>query len=319
MMVTFALLMIFQGISGWNDGGNLLGMVEHAGNKWRFTFALLLVGMAIGPFVLGSRVADTVGNNIILLQPGDVPVLDRALIATLLTLTLSWLARVPTSTSLALVGGLIGAAGYRLGLRAIHWPGLWMTLLSIVLSVTLGFVAGEALYKIERRIRENLQSKWERVWSPLSYVLSFMQGMAYGANDAEKAIGLSASLLVIEHVTRHFQLTPDLVLGSTLVWLLGALLGGGRIAQTIGHAFYELKPKHVATIQTTSVLVVTGAALLGGPVSTTQTIDSALIGVGHDLRHHHLNRPKVIRLYTAWALTLPAAILLGVLISMLHL
>ncbi len=317
MALAFVLLLIFQGISGWNDGGNLMGLVEHAGNKWRLTFALLLVGMIVGPFVFGARVADTIGNNIIHLQSGDISVLNLALMATLLTLVFSWLARVPTSTSLALVGGLIGVGGYRLGLHSIRWHGLWMTLLAIVISVTLGFLAGEFLYKIERRIRQTLQSKWDRFWIPLSYVLSFLQGMAYGANDAEKAIGLAATLLVIERITPGFRITPGLVLGSTFVWLIGALLGGGRIAQTISHAFYELKPKHVATIQFTSVLVVMGAALLGGPVSTTQTIDSALIGVGHDLRHHHLNRAKVTRLYTAWILTLPVSILLGIVVAML--
>ncbi len=317
MIFAFVLLIIFQGISGWNDGGNLIGLVEHAGSKWKVIFALLLAGIVIGPFILGARVADTIGNNIILLQPNDVYILNNALLATLATLVLSWFARVPTSTSLALVGGLIGAAGFRLGLHAIHWHGLWMTILSIVISVTLGFVAGELLYKIERRIRKTKLSQWEQTWRALSYVLSFLQGLAYGANDAEKAIGLAATLLMIERISPHFHISFVLVISSTIVWVIGAMLGGNRIAQTIGHAFYELKPKHVATIQFTSVLVVMGAALLGGPVSTTQTIDSALIGVGHDLRHHHLNRPKVIKLYVAWALTLPIATVLGIIMSLL--
>ncbi len=315
MDLAFLLLVIFQGVSGWNDGGNLLGLVEHIGTKWKITFLLLLAGIVIGPFVLGARVADTIGNNIIQLQAGDVYILNGAMLATLATLVLSWIIRMPTSTSLALVGGLIGTAGSRLGLHAIHFHGLWMTILSIILSVTLGFLAGELLYKLERKIRHRLESKWDLVWRPLSYMLSFLQGLAYGANDAEKAIGLAASLLVIERISPHFHITLMLVAISTIVWIFGALLGGGRIAQTIGHAFYELKPKHVASIQTTSVMVVIGAALLGGPVSTTQTIDSALIGVGHDLRHHHLNRTKVIRLYVAWALTLPVAVLFGILAS----
>jgi PiT family inorganic phosphate transporter len=317
MIFAFILLIIFQGISGWNDGGNLIGLVEHAGSRWKIIFALLLVGIVIGPFILGARVADTIGNNIILLQPNDVYILNNALLATLATLVLSWFARVPTSTSLALVGGLIGAAGFRLGLHAIHWHGLWMTILSIVISVTLGFVAGELLYKIERRIRKNNRSQWEQTWRSLSYVLSFLQGLAYGANDAEKAIGLAATLLMIERISPNFHISFVMVISSTSVWVIGAMLGGNRIAQTIGHAFYELKPKHVATIQFTSVLVVIGAALLGGPVSTTQTIDSALLGVGHDLRHHHLNRPKVIKLYAAWALTLPIATVLGIIMSLL--
>lgn len=315
MLLSFLLLVIFQGISGWNDGGNLIGLVEHAGSRWKVTFALLLVGMVIGPFVLGDRVANTIGNNIIQLQTGDVSVLNNALLATLATLVLSWVARVPTSTSLALVGGLIGAAGVHFGIHSIHWHGFWMTILSIFISVTLGFSAGELFYKIERRIRKSMQTKWDEWWRALSYVLSFLQGLAYGANDAEKAIGLAATLLVIENISPHFHISVALVLASTFVWVLGAVFGGGRIAQTIGHAFYELKPKHVASIQTTSVLVVISAALLGGPVSTTQTIDSALIGVGHDLRHHHLNRQKVLRLYFAWALTLPISVLLGMIMS----
>lgn len=313
--MVFLLLIIFQGISGWNDGGNLIGMVEHAGSNWKMTFLLLILGIIVGPFILGIRVADTIGNNIIQLGTGDVSVLSLALIATLATLILSWIVRVPTSTSLALVGGLVGVAAIRLGFHAIRWHGLWMTLLSILISVSVGFLAGETLYKVEQKIRHTMRDRWDPLWRRLSYVLSLLQGIGYGANDAEKAIGLAATLMVIEHVSHHFQISLFLVIGSTLIWVLGALLGGHRIAETIGHAFYELKPKHVATIQTTSVFVVISAALLGGPISTTQTIDSALIGVGHDLRDHHLNRRKVIRLYTAWALTFPVAVGFGALIA----
>lgn len=318
LLIEFVLLVLFQAISGWNDGGNLRGLYDNSGARPRVLFLLLIAGMAGGPFILGTNVAHTIGNNIIHVEAGDLRVVGAGLLATIGTLVLSWLARVPTSTSLALVGGLLGSAGHALGLRAILWHGVWTTVLSLVLSLVLGFGAGEILYQIERPMRHSLQDRWYTLWRRITYPLTFVQGLAYGANDAEKAIGLGATLLRIQHPAAGFQVSFLLVGACTVIWLVGALLGGKRIAATIGHEFYQLKPKHVAAIQTTATLVVMGAAAVGGPVSTTQTIDSALLGVGRDLRHQRVNRQTAIRMFTAWGLTLPVSAVLGIVASSLY-
>lgn len=317
MWLAFVLIAIFQGISGWNDGGNLLGLFEHAGTKTRFSLTLLVIGILFGPFILGSHVAKTVGQDIIHLHHGDIHVLNEALIATLTTLLLTWLIKLPTSTSLALIGGLIGAAWASLGIQAIHWTGFWMTILSVLLSVVFGFIAGYLGYRIERHFRHRTPGSLVWLWPRLSYILTVVQGIAYGANDAEKAIGLAALLLLIGHETAHFAVTPIIVFCSSVVWLAGCLIGGKRIAKTVGSAFFTLKPKHVVAIQGASAIVVVAAATLGGPVSTTQTSDSALFGVGHDLHHQHINARKVARIFIAWGLTLPVALVLGVLTALI--
>lgn len=312
MWLALILITIFQGISGWNDGGNVLGLFEHAGTKAKISLLLMVIGMLSGPFILGTHVAQTVGQNIIHLRHSDIYVFNEALAATLVTLFLIWLVRLPTSTTLALVGGLIGTTWEALGVHAIHWRGFWMTLLSVVLSVVFGFSVGYIIYHFERYYRHHEPTRsLDGLWRRMSYVLSFIQGVAYGANDAEKAIGLIALLLIIGHQTSQFDITPMIVAGSTLVWLAGCLLGGQRIATTIGTAFFKLKPKHVVVIQSGAALVVVAAALMGGPVSTTQTSDSALFGVGHDLHHQQLNSKKVTRIFVAWGLTLPVAVALG--------
>ncbi len=311
MWLAFLLIAVFQGVSGWNDGGNLLGLFEHAGTKARISLFLLIIGILSGPFILGPHVAKTVGQDIIHLQHGDIHVLNEALIATLATLLLTWLIRLPTSTSLALIGGLIGAAWASLGIHAIHWSGFWMTILSVLLSVVFGFIAGYVGYHIERRYRHRTTSSLAFLWPRLSYALTVLQGIAYGANDAEKAIGLTALLLLIGHHATKFAVTPLIVASSSAIWLLGCLLGGKRIAQTVGRAFFNLKPKHVVAIQSGAALVVIAAAMLGGPVSTTQTSDSALFGVGRDLHHQRLHTAKVARLFVTWGLTLPVALLFG--------
>ncbi len=311
MIWAFVLLALFQAISGWNDGGNLLGLFQQVAPKPWLSFSLLVIGVALGPFVLGTGVAHTIGQDIIVLRAGDIHVLNEALIATFITLSLSWIIRMPTSTSLALVGALIGAAWVSLGLVSIHWHGLFMTVLSVGLSVTLGFAAGTGLYRVERRVRNASDRAWRPVWIRLSYLLSLIQGVAYGANDAEKALGLAALLLLISHRAATFVVTSSIILASIGVWIIGCLVGGQRIAQTVGGAFYRLKPKHVVSIQAGAAIVVVSAAALGGPVSTTQTIGSALIGVGNTLRHQRINRVKVATLYAAWGLTLPVAVVIG--------
>ncbi|MHB1682661.1 MAG: inorganic phosphate transporter [Bacilli bacterium] len=311
MIWAFLLLAMFQAISGWNDGGNLLGLFQQAVPKPWLSFALLVVGIALGPLILGAGVAHTIGRDIIVLKAGDLYVLNEALIATLITLTISWFIGMPTSTSLALVGGLMGTAWVSLGLPSIHWHGFFMTVLSVGLSITLGFFAGAGLYRVERRVRNASERAWRPVWIRLSYLLAFIQGVAYGANDAEKALGLAALLLLISHRAATFAVTPAIILASLGVWMIGCVVGGQRIAKTVGGAFYQLKPKHVVSIQAGAAVVVVAAAALGGPVSTTQTLGSALIGVGHTLRHQRVNRSKATLLFTAWGLTLPVAMLVG--------
>ncbi len=311
MIWAFLLLIVFQAISGWNDGGNLLGLFQQAVPKPWLSFFLLVVGIALGPLILGTGVAHTIGRDIIVLKAGDIYVLNEALVATLITLTLSWIIGMPTSTSLALVGGLMGTAWVSLGLSSIHWHGFFMTVLSVALSITLGFFAGTGLYRVERRVRNASERPWRPVWIRLSYLLTLAQGVAYGANDAEKALGLAALLLLISHRASAFVVTPSIILASIAVWMIGCLFGGQRIAKTVGGAFYRLKTKHVVSIQSAAAIVVVTAAALGGPVSTTQTIGSALIGVGNTLRHQRVNRAKAAMLFAAWGLTLPVAVVIG--------
>ncbi len=201
MILAFTLLAVFQAIAGWNAGGNLLGLFQQTVPKPWLSFGLLAVGIAVGPFVLGTGVAHTIGRNIIVLTSNDIYVLNEALVATLITLMLSWVIGMPTSTSL--------------------------------------------------------------------------------------------------------------VLASIIVWTTGCMIGGKRIAKTVGEAFYRLKPKHVVSIQAAAAVVVVSAAAFGGPVSSTQTIDSALIGVGNALRHQRVNHVTAAKLFAAWGLTLPIAVMVG--------
>jgi len=311
MILAFTLLAVFQAIAGWNAGGNLLGLFQQTVPKPWLSFGLLAVGIALGPFVLGTGVAHTIGRNIIVLTSNDIYVLNEALIATLITLMLSWVIGMPTSTSLVLVGGLTGAAWGSLGMSSIHWHGFWMTALSVALSVILGFFAGATLYRVERKMRNASDRAWRPVWIRSSYALALIQGIAYGANDAEKALGLAALLLLLSHRAAAFVVTPGIVLASIIVWMIGCMIGGQRIAKTVGEAFYRLKPKHVVSIHAAAAVVVVTAAALGGPVSSTQTIDSALIGVGNALRHQRVNRVTAAKLFGAWVLTLPIAVMVG--------
>jgi len=311
MIWTFILLAVFQAIAGWNAGGNLLGLFQQTVPKPWLSFSLLVIGIGLGPFVLGTGVAHTIGRNIIVLKSSDIYVLNEALIATLLTLMLSWIIGMPTSTSLVLVGGLTGATWGTLGMSSIHWRGFWMTVLSVALSVTLGFVTGAGLYRAERKIRNASDRAWRPVWIKSSYVLALIQGLAYGANDAEKALGLAALLLLLSHRAATFAVTPGIILASVIVWVIGCMVGGQRIARTVGNGFYQLKPKHVVSIQAAAAVVVVTAAALGGPVSSTQTIDSALIGVGNTLRHQRVNHAMAAKLFALWGLTLPIAVMIG--------
>lgn len=304
--------MAFAGISGVNDGGNLIGTYLSTGTvKAIVMIPLLILSIGAGPFLFGTAVSHTIAVEVVNFQLAGLPILALALAASLGTLGVTWFMKIPTSTTMALAGGMMGATLASGHLEWIHWAGVLKIFLGLLGSVIGGFVVA---FVVTRGLWAGLK-RWPK-WGlgragRVQYLTVLLQGLAYGANDQEKAIGLMAIFLVMARGQGSYHVGFEAILWPWLFWIAGLFAGGLRIARTVGGHVFRLKEMHAISTQTSAAITVVGAALVGLPVSTTQTTDGSLFGMGTAISPYKVKWKTVRKFLVVWASTFPLALAAG--------
>ena len=311
----WAILVMALGLSvvaGFSGGGNLIAMpvAARAMPAWA-AVVITALGMVCGPFILGVAVAHTIGKGLVDVVAAGPRMLVAALLASALTLLLSWWRTIPTSSSAALVGGMLGATWAGPGFRFIRWGGTGKALLSLSLSLGVGALAGIVAFRLLQALLSRLSYRQGRRASSYQYLTTLAAALAYGANDGERVIGVLAAAVMLAVPGRPFVVYPWIILLAGGAWIAGLLCGGWRVATTVGFKIFRLRPIHGLAAQGAAAATVMAGALLGGPVSSTLTADAALIGVGASDRPGQLNWQVARAMVVAWLLTLPLGVLLG--------
>lgn len=302
----------FAIISGFNDGGNLIATFLASGTlSGRTVVPLLVAGIALGPVLFGTAVSHTIALEVVNFQAAGPLVLLMALLSALATLLLTWLLKIPTSTTIALGGGMIGAAVLSGHGRLIHWMGVGKLILGLVGSVVIGFLVAWVLANLLWAGLTRLSVRNIRRLSLAQYITVFWQGLAYGANDQEKAIGLMTIFLMLRAHSLTYRVTWLAIVLPLVFWAIGLVVGGWRIAHTVGGHIFRLRPMNALSTQAAAAVTVSVAAWFGFPVSTTQTTDGSLFGMGAALDPLHVRWPMVRKMFTVWVLTMPIAMVLG--------
>jgi PiT family inorganic phosphate transporter len=305
--IAVGLVLLMQAWAGANDGGNLAAPALGArALSLVAAFTLMCAGAVVGPLVLGTGVADTIVHAVVALPTGAVEIgVVGAMTGASASVLLAYAQRVPTSLSLAVVGGLVGSA---LAVGApVHWGGVARVAAGLVAALVLGVALGTGAYLAARRLGRGLSRAAGNRLLVLESPALVVAALAYGANDAEKALGLLAWTLAPTALGRAgghgLRVAIALVLASGAAWTAGALLGGGRVAASVGARVFRVRPLHALSAQAAAAVTVLGAALAGAPVSTTQTLDAALVGVaaGDGVRRVHwlMVRDMAVALGTA--------------------
>jgi PiT family inorganic phosphate transporter len=303
---------LFGLVSGFNDGGNLMGSFTSGRVISPRAAALLLLVSLIGPFVLGTAVAQTVGTNVIDLQAqgslGYVLITVSPLCVVLVSL---WFG-IPTSMTLALVGAMIGWALIDGGRGVIHWAGVARVLIGMPISVVGGGVLALLVYgAIRRFLGTRPHASLLRI-SRLQLFTAAVQSFAYGANDMEKTVGLLAVGMSFSnpgHAVVFAGAAP--IIGAFVCFYVGAITGGSRVAGRVGLGVLKVRPTQALAQQLASGSIVATLAIAGAPVSMTQTIDGGLVGVGAALRASSVRWGIVREMLGSWLLTLPMALVLA--------
>jgi PiT family inorganic phosphate transporter len=314
-VVLGAFIMGFTLFSGINDGGNLVGTYLATPNiRAAVVLPALAVSILLGPLLFGTAVSHTIAVEVVDFQRASHAILVYALVAAVATLAVTWRLRIPTSTTLALAGGMIGAAWAGGASQWIHWQGLVKIGAGLVGSVLIGFAVAFLLSSGVWRLLQQFPPLGFMA-GKLQYLTIVFQGVAYGANDQEKAIGLMALWFMIwTHSHRYAVHWPAVVIAWS-IWLLGLSVGGLYIAKTVSGHVFRLRGVDAVTTQLAAALTVSSAAMLGLPVSTTQTTDGSLFGTGTALKPYRVRWRTVAAFLKVWVWTLPVSIALGVVMT----
>jgi PiT family inorganic phosphate transporter len=321
LAIAIAFSIAFALTNGFHDAANAIAtLVATRGARPGQAIILAAVFNMLGALLVGTAVADTIAG-IVTVAPGEaVEVIGAGILAATLWNILTWWRGLPSSSAHALVGGLVGSAVAEAGIDAIQWGGLegWKpvgvfgVLIVLAVSPLLGVGFGLVLARLDGRL---LRRATHRIKAPIrgaEWAMSAALSFGHGANDAQKAMGVIAALLLASgHLdTLTVPLWVKLACGAALT--LGTAMGGWRIIRTIGRRIFRLAAIDGFASQSASTAVILPATYLGAPVSTTQVVASSVVGVGGGRRRWRHVRWSVVRsIALAWLLTLPASAALG--------
>ncbi len=333
LILAIGFAVAFALTNGFHDASNAIAtLVATRGATPAQAIALSAVFNMAGAILLGTAVADTIGKIVTVPQGQMVAVVGAGLAGATGWNLITWWRGLPSSSGHALVGGLVGAAvadGIISGTGGVHsvqwggvhgWhpTGVFGVLVALFISPPLGFAVAFLLLRFLRRVSRRWTTRWNGPVRGGGWVAAAGLSFSHGGNDAQKAMGVIAVLLLAsgQTATMTVPLWAKVVTGLALT--AGTALGGWRIVKTIGQRIFTLTPLDSFASQASSTAVILGASLVGAPVSTTQVVASSVVGVGGGRRRWKHVRWQIVReMGIAWLTTIPAAAGLAVLVLLI--
>ena len=308
IFVLIGTALLFDFLNGFHDSSNIVAtMISSRAMPPRVALLISAVAHFSAPFLFGVAVAKTIGQDVVASEAITVPVILAASLSAIVWNIVTWWLGIPSSSSHALIGGLVGAVGVGFGLGNIQLNGLGKVLVALFISPLLGLAAGHVTMKLTLFLVRGATPRVSTLFKRLQWFTSLGLALSHGTNDAQKTMGIvTMGLVATGHLSR-FQVPWWVVLMSATAIALGTASGGWRLIRTLGGKFYKIRPIHGFTSQLASATVIMGAALLGGPVSTTQVVSSSIVGVGSAERLGKVRWGTMRSIAIAWVITIPAS------------
>lgn len=317
IVLTIALALLFDFVNGFHDSANAISTIVATKVLSPIqAVAMAAVGNLIGPLFFTTAVAATIGKGIIdsdalkEVLPAEtfVVLILAAILGALVWDLITWYAGLPTSSSHALIGGLIGAGIASGGTSILVLSGIYKVVLFMIISPVIGFIAAFlfALF-IMRIFHEKSSHKMNHYFRKLQIFSAFFYSLTHGTNDAQKTMGIITLLLVIGGFLSTFEVPVWVILAAHISISLGTFFGGWRIVKTMAHKITSLKPYQGFCAETAGGIVLANMAHLGIPVSTTHAISASIMGVGATNSPRFVRWGIARRIVAAWIFTIPAS------------
>lgn len=321
LIAVVAVALVFEFINGFHDCANAIATVVSTKVLSPKQAVLFGASLEFIGALTGTHVAKTIGAGIVNADMITLTVIFCALLAAVLWNLLTWYLGLPSSSSHALIGGLLGAAIVKAGVNVVHFTTLMeKVIIPMFTSPILGFVVGFSfmLILIHLFYRANPQIVNKR-FRKLQLISSGLMAISHGSNDAQKTMGIITLALLAGGVLHKtpggdFEIPIYVIIICALTMAAGTMNGGWKIIKTMGHKIIKLKPIHGFAAETSAAVLILGASHFGIPLSTTHVISTSIMGVGSTLHAHAVKWRIVGNIVTAWVLTIPACMILSALI-----
>ena len=316
LVVIFALLFDFS--NGWHDSANAIATVVSTHVLSPGQAVMLAAVLNVAGAFMSTAVAKMIGGGIV-----EPSLINQLTVISALVGAISWnlftlMLGLPSSSSHALIGGIIGAAMAQSGLTAVKFSGLRTVLEALLLSPLMGFVLGYlfilAIYWTFARVSRGTAN---RLFRRLQLLSSSLMAFSHGSNDAQKAMGIITLALVSAGQLDQVVVPTWVILSCAVAMGLGTAAGGWRIIRTLGMRIMKMEPVHGFAAETSAALILLGTAHFGLPVSTTHVITSSIMGVGAVTRLSAVRWGVTVRILYAWIFTLPGAGLVAYLVNLM--
>jgi inorganic phosphate transporter, PiT family len=316
--LTLTLLHAF--FNGLNNSGALVAApISTRSLPPRIALPIALVGEFSGPFIFGVAVAATIGRDFLQISAVNIEVLLATATSVITWNLVTWFFGVPSSSSHALAGGLIGASWAAAGSGIFKLAGLLKILGGLLLGPILGLLGGYILLKLALFLVQGAPPGVNSIFRRLQMLTTIALAMGHGTNDGQKSMGLITLGLVVLHVQSDFQVPSWVTLMVALAMALGVASGGYRIIRTLGARIYRIRPIHGFTSQAASASIIMASSLFGLPVSSAQIVGTSIMGVGTAERFSAVRWGVAGQIGGAWLITIPVTAVLAALIyTLLH-
>lgn len=312
VIVVIALSLLFDFLNGIHDSSNVVAtMISSRAFSPKVALGVTAVANFIGPFIFGVAVAETIGHEIVASDAISTQVLVAALISAIFWNLLTWYLGFPSSSSHALIGGFIGAVVMGAGWRAIQLGGLEKILLALFTSPIVGLLFGYIILRVIYTFSWKATPRINGLFKRSQLVTALALALSHGTNDAQKTMGIITLALVTGGYLTSFTVPVWVIVICAGMIGLGTAIGGWKLIRTLGGKFYRIRPVDGFASQLASAAVIIGASLVGGPVSTTQVVSSAIMGVGAAERVNKVRWGVAQEIGIAWLLTIPATAIVG--------
>ena len=312
LIALIGLALVFDFLNVIHDSSNIVAtMISSRAFNPRTALGLAALAEFSAPFLFGVAVAKTIGEDIV--QPGtiSITVILAALIAAIGWNILTWWLGIPSSSSHALIGGILGSVIVGAGIEAIQLAGIEKVLLALFFSPLIGLLGGYLFTKLVYFLARGATPRINWFFKRSQIISALGLAFSHGTNDAQKTMGIITLGLLSSGYLESFEVPLWVVGLSAGAIALGTAFGGWRLIRTLGGKFYKIQPVHGFSAQSTSALVILGASLLGGPVSTTHVVSTAIMGVGAADRINKVRWGVAGEILIAWLVTIPATALLA--------
>lgn len=331
LYIVIIAVVAYDFTNGFHDAPNMLATAIASHSVSTATaISIAIVFTFLGPLLLGVSVADTIGTFVDITSISHIDaqkMVISALFSAILFNIITWLFGVPSSSSNALAGGLVGAGLYYVGSAHINWgvealrlwhlQGFMKVLAGLLLSPLIGLLFGALMLKLFHLLGRFFSAKATKSLKVLQLLSIASLSFSHGANDAQKGMAIIAMMLLASHETSEFSVPLWTILLCTTSITVGTLFGGWRIIKMIGYKIFHVKLLDSINTLLTATFINLGATAIGAPTSTSQVVTATLVGDASAQKPAHIHWRNVIAIVSGWALNLPTTMLFSFSISYL--